>query len=173
MVIIPGILQTADYATALSQGWRLLHSESWGQRAANERRERQQLVTRDTDPLRVHALIDEAALRHVIGSPEVMAGQLDHLLAMMALPNVMVQVIPFSFGAHGAMAGATILFSFPQDDEPDTAYVESMIGLQTVGRVGDVAALSAVWDEVAATAPSADRSAELIRAARKSIKEHE
>lgn len=170
-VIIPGLLQTPDYASAISHGRRRLDSsEAWESRAAAERRERQELLRRASEPLELCALIDEAALRHMIGGEQVMIAQLDHLLAVTELPNVTVQVIPFDFGAHGAMSGPLFLLSFPEDDEPDAAYTESVVGIETVGKPEDVAALSSVWDETAAAAPSPERSAEIIRAVRNSVR---
>lgn len=166
-VIIPGLLQTADYILAISLTRRPVGSgDDWESRVTAERRERQALLTRGVEPLELHALIDVAALRRTIGSETAMAAQLDHLLVASELPNVTIQVIPRDFGAHGAMGGALTIFSYREPEEPDEAYVESVIGIENVGDAQDVAALSAVWDEIAAAAPSATRSAEIIRAIR-------
>jgi hypothetical protein len=91
-VVVPGPLQTAAYITTIARGRRrLLRSADWEQRAGDERRDRQALLHREHNPLALHALIHEAALRTVIGGPEIMAAQLDHLLAMGKLPNVTIQ----------------------------------------------------------------------------------
>jgi hypothetical protein len=117
------------------------------------------------EPLIYHGLIAVSALRNVIGNREIMAEQLDHLLAIADLPHVTIQVLPEEFGAHGAMSGPIQLLRFADDE--DAAYVESVLGMESVQEVGAVAALSAVWDDVASAAPSPKRSAEMIRAERK------
>ncbi|TDQ01275.1 helix-turn-helix domain-containing protein [Labedaea rhizosphaerae] len=170
-VIIPGLLQTPEYAAANASKGRV--RGNWDAEAeAAERRDRQGLLHRPENPLELHALIDEAVLRRVIGGSEVMAGQLDHLLAMAALPHVTVQVIPFDVGAYGAMSGPLVLLSFPEDDEPDSAYVESLIGMHTVENQVDVSALSAVWDGAAAMARSPEETITIIRALRGNLDGH-
>lgn len=170
-VIVSGLLQTPEYAEALARGRkRLLRSADWEQRAGGERRDRQALLHREHNPLALHALIHEAALRTVIGEPEIMKAQLDHLLAMGKLANVTMQVVPFGFGAHGAMTGPWFLLSFPEPDEPDMAYAEGVTGLDTIENPEDVAALTDIWLAIAKAAPSPTRSAEIIKKARDGMK---
>jgi Domain of unknown function (DUF5753)/Helix-turn-helix domain len=170
-VIVPGMLQTADYASAISYGARrLIRADGWQSRAAAERSDRQGLLVRNENPLVYHGLIAEGALRNIIGGPDVMAAQLDHLLARTELPHVTIQVIPSDFGAHGLMSGPLFLLSFPEDDEPHAAYVESLTGMETVEDREAAAALSDVWDEIAAGAPSPERSTEMIREIRDTVK---
>jgi hypothetical protein len=111
----------------------------------------------------LHALIDEGVLRRNIGGNDVMAAQLRHLLAAQELTNVELLVLPFGSDGHGALAGPLFILSYPEPEEPDEAYVESVIGLENVGDTQDVADLSAVWDEIAAAAPSPARSVEMIQ----------
>jgi hypothetical protein len=170
-VIMPGMLQTAEYAYAISHGARrLFRGSGWEAQAAAERRNRQELLWRNENPLRLHALIDEAALRRIIGGPAVMVAQLDHLFQMTTRPNVTIQVIPFDFGAHGATSGPLILLSYPESDEPDSAYVESMAGGDTLEDAEGVETLSDVWNAIADAAPSPKKSAAIIRAVRDEMK---
>jgi transcriptional regulator with XRE-family HTH domain len=170
-VVVPGPLQTAAYAAAISRGRRRLeHSEGWEKRASDERRDRQELWLRGQNPLAIHALVHEAAIRTIIGGPEIMVAQLDHLLKVGKLPNVTIQVVPFGFGAHGAMTGPWCLFSFPEPDEPDSAYAESVTGVDTIEKPEDVAGLSDIWEAIAKAAPSPTRSAELIKKIRDGMK---
>jgi transcriptional regulator with XRE-family HTH domain len=163
-VIMPGLLQTPDYAAAEALAAQPLAHGAWDPEAeAAERQDRQSALHRTDQPLALHALIDEGALRRMVGGPGVMAGQLDHLVTMAALPHVTIQVIPFGVGAYGAMAGALSLLSFPEEDEPDSAYVESLVGLHTVENGKSVSALSAVWDGAAAMALSPRETVKMIR----------
>jgi transcriptional regulator with XRE-family HTH domain len=171
MVIIPGMLQTPEYATELSRGARrLIRTDGWEDRAAAERRNRQELLWRKDNPLALHSLIDEAALRRTIGDSEVMANQLDYLLEAGELPNVTIQVMPLDFGAHGAYSGALTLLNYPEVDESCSGYVESIAGGETLEDGADVAALSDVWTAIADAAPSAEKSTEIIRRVRDSVK---
>jgi hypothetical protein len=87
-------------------------------------------------------------------------------MTMATRPHIAVQVIPFGQGAFAVMSGALILLSFPETDEPDSAYVESVLGLDTVEDEASVAALSAVWADSAVACPSPERSRAIIEAAR-------
>jgi hypothetical protein len=172
LVIIPGMLQTREYAAALwSASRRLIREDRWEERAVAERRDRQELLWRNEKPLNLHALIDEAALRRIIGSREVMAAQLGHLIEMTKRSNVTIQVLPADLGALGAYSGTMVLLSYPESDEPDSAYVESMAGGETVGDNASVAALSDVWEAISATAPSPQRSVKIIKAVRSELTE--
>ncbi|ALG13246.1 helix-turn-helix domain-containing protein [Kibdelosporangium phytohabitans] len=166
-VIMPGLLQTIAYAAALNQGTRqLLRRDGWEERAVSERRDRQEMVLRKKNPLHVHALIDEAALRRIIGNREVMIDQLDHLIEMTRMPNVTIQVLPLDLRAHGPYSGTMTLLSYPESDEPDSGYMESMVGCETVGDEAIVAALSSAWEDIAAAAPSPQRSVKILKAIR-------
>jgi len=166
-VVVPGLLQTAAYAEALSLGNRKHWTEAWNAKTGvAERRDRQELVTRPENPLILHALLDEATLHRMVGGRQVMAEQLDHLVAMGRLTNITIQVVPLSAGAYGAMSGPLFLLDFPEEDEQDAAYVESLAGMATVDKDDDVVRLSAVWDGAAAVALSARKSVDAIKAAK-------
>lgn len=165
-VIIPGLLQTPAYAEAVSLANRERWKGKWDSAVGvAERKDRQALLTRPERPLALHALIDEVTLHRMVGGRLVMAEQLAHLVEMSRRPNITIQVIPFTAGAYGAMSGPLFLLSFPEEDERDVAYVESLAGMATVDNGADVAALSAVWDGAAAVAFPTTRSVSAIRAA--------
>jgi hypothetical protein len=169
-VIIPGLLQIPEYVVDISRAGRRGDSgEDWESRIAAERRQRQSLLTRSDERLELHALVDEACLRHEVGGSVVMAAQLDHLVSVSEWPNVTIQIIPFGFGARGTRASTLFLLSYSEPEEPDEAYVESLLGMENVSNASDVAELSAVWDEIAAAAPSARESVEIIQG---TIREH-
>jgi transcriptional regulator with XRE-family HTH domain len=164
-VIIPGLLQTAAYSTAVSLASRQQWKGAWDEEAeVADRKDRQELLMRSDRPLALHALLDEVALRRMVGGPKVMAEQMEHLIEMCRLPNITIQVIPFTAGAYGAMSGPLYLLGFPEDDERDAAYVESLTGMAIVENDGDVARLSAVWDGAAAVALPDSKSVSAIRA---------
>ncbi|MQA87464.1 MAG: helix-turn-helix domain-containing protein [Streptosporangiales bacterium] len=122
---VPGLLQTEDYARAVV---RLGHSdapEAEVERRVRLRMERQQILHRPDAP-KLWAVIDEAVLRRELGSTATMRTQLQHLIEVCALPNVTVQVLPFSVGGHAAAGGAITILRFPEDELPDVVYLEQL-----------------------------------------------
>jgi transcriptional regulator with XRE-family HTH domain len=168
-VIVAGLLQTPEYAEAISLANRKWWTDAWDvEHGVADRRDRQALLTRDKGPLRLHALLDEVAILRKVGGPSVMAEQLDHLLEIGAQRNVTIQIIPLTAGAYGAMSGPLSLLGFTED-EPNIAYVESLAGMASVDKDQDVTTLSAIWDAGLSAALPADKSARVIREARTAL----
>jgi Domain of unknown function (DUF5753)/Helix-turn-helix domain len=139
---IPGLLQTEDYARAII---RLGHRTAAGEEVEARvrlRMRRQQIVTRP-DPARLWAIIDEGALHRPVGGRAVMRGQIQHLIDSAALPNVTIQVLPFSASAHAAAAGPIAILRFPEWDLPDVVYLEQLNGAIYPERLAD---LERYWD---------------------------
>lgn len=97
--VISGLLQTEGYARALLSTLQGATAEAVAARLAN-RMERQRRVLHRDDPPTVCYVVDHAALYRRVGSPEMMAAQMNRLLEVAALPNVMLQVLPAT--AHPA-----------------------------------------------------------------------
>ena len=136
--LIPGILQTKEYAHALYRlGGRL--SEEERERAVQVRLQRQALLVRRLPAApRLDAVLSEAVLRRGVGGPAVMGGQLDQLLKLSDLPNVSVRVLPLAAGPQpGAVAGSFVILDFPATKggraapEPSVVYSESLTGAPT------------------------------------------
>ncbi|GGM53605.1 transcriptional regulator [Longimycelium tulufanense] len=123
--LVPGLFQTPEYTEALVRASRPHVSEEVVERRIEARRERQSLLERDK-PLRVEAVFNEVVLRQVVGGPGVMRRQLEHLVELAERPNVMIQVIPFSAGAHPAMGSVFNILSFEQEHYDDVLYIESL-----------------------------------------------
>jgi hypothetical protein len=86
---------------------------------------RQALLTQGDNPW-LWAVVDEAALRRQVGGPKIMYAQMQRLIEVAELPNVTLQVLPFSAGAHAAMAGAFTILRFADTTLPDVVYVEHL-----------------------------------------------
>jgi hypothetical protein len=125
-LLVPGLLQTPEYARAVIEGSPGQHSEAEITRLVEVRLARQELVTCACDPLRVWAVLGEAVLHQDIGGPGVMHGQFSQLLKLGGLPNVTIQVVPYSVGAWPGMAGPVTILKFPGD--ADVAYIETAAG---------------------------------------------
>jgi transcriptional regulator with XRE-family HTH domain len=135
--LVPGLLQTEDYMRAVIGGASLDESPEEAERRVALRMGRQTLLTRPDAP-RLWAVIDEAALRRPVGSPEVMGGQLKRLIDATELANVVLQILPFGAGAHPGMVGAFSILRFADGELPDVVYVEHLTNAQYLDRRDDV-----------------------------------
>lgn len=127
--MIPGLLQTASYARVLVAGIRtpLQMPEGRLDEIVSARMRRQEIL-RGESPPRLHAVIDEAALRRPLGPAHVMAEQVSVLLDWSEKPFVTVQVIPFDAGAHPGLDGRFSVLQFDNPQVRDTVYVEGLLG---------------------------------------------
>ncbi|PKW13738.1 helix-turn-helix domain-containing protein [Saccharopolyspora spinosa] len=106
-LLIPGLLQSTSYVRAIMTSGGVPPEEVETRIAV--RIGRREAITRNEDPVHFRVAIGEAALRQVLGGPQVMLSQLDHLLQMAELANVEVYVVPFGSGWHPALEGLFIL----------------------------------------------------------------
>lgn len=137
--MIPGLLQTEDYARAMIQaGPAELAADKVDKRV--EVRIKRQAALRQDPGLRLVAVIDEAALHRQVGSATVMRAQLQHLVDIAEeLPRVTIQVVPFARGAHSSMTNGFVVLQFPGTEDPDVVYVENASGglwLEDVQEIG-------------------------------------
>lgn len=116
-LVVPGLLQTEDYALALTRGYT--DTDEMAKGKVEVRMRRQQRLTGEDAP-DAWFVLDEAVLHRWIGGPEVMRNQLLHLKEMARRPNITIQVVPFKTGMHPGMIGSFTIFEFPSDgDNPD------------------------------------------------------
>jgi len=159
--LIPGLLQTEDYAREIhALGTHLDHDARTVDRLVKARLKRQELLTRE-QPATFHGVISEAALYRLSGN-EFAAGQGRHLMEMAKRPNVTLTVLPFAKRLHPSMSGGFILLNFPDDSSAPVAYSDYAFGGQMEHEPNVVAQLSKVFDELAERALSEKESAEVI-----------
>lgn len=108
-LLIPGLLQTGDYVRALMAVGQVPRSDSDARVAA--RLARQSVLTK-ADPPTLSFIVDETALRRVLGSPRLMARQLRHVLEAVERPQVTLQVLPLSLYGHPGLDGSFTLLDF-------------------------------------------------------------
>lgn len=139
LVLVPGLLQTPDYARALFQRNPRPDSPEEINRVVEIRLERQRRLADRLAGPRLEAVLDEAVLHRPVGGPEVMCAQLDELIRMAKRPNVTIQVLPYSAGAHEAVNGAFHLLEFPDPSTPKVVYLDTLTGglhLETTAEIG-------------------------------------
>ncbi len=160
-LFIPGLLQTEDYATAaLSRGLPTATKEEI-QRLVEARMSRQAVLTRDP-PLRLWAIVDEASFHRLVGGPDVMKAQLEHLAAAAELPHVTLQAVPYDVAAHPGMAGTFVILQFDEQGAPDVVYVESGSGDLFMESETDVARYTSIFEHLRALALPPEASVSLI-----------
>ncbi|MEE1940618.1 helix-turn-helix transcriptional regulator [Streptomyces sp. TRM 70361] len=122
---VPGLLQTSDYARALAVG-----NHDWDDieeiEPFVEARMRRQTRLTSEHPLRLWAIMHEAALRQLVGGRDVMRAQLGRLLEMTELPHVRVQVLPYRVGAHPGMTSAFTVLSFGEPGALDVVRTDTL-----------------------------------------------
>jgi transcriptional regulator with XRE-family HTH domain len=160
--VVPGLLQTPDYVRALHEDPLPFGSPHLVDQRIQARLKRQELLTRPRPaPLELHAILDEAVLHRVIGGREVMARQLRRVVEEMERPNVTVQVIPYSVGAHPALDSNFNVLEFA-GPAPDLVYSEGMVGFIYLDRAEDIGRYHKVFEHLSQIALPAGQSAELM-----------
>lgn len=120
-LLVPGLLQTEEYARALLHAYRPpLDDETIGERLA-ARMQRQEMLT-DKSTVSFSFVIYEAALRTLVGGREAMRRQLNHVVKLSEYRNVSIQVLPADTGAHAGLDGAFVLLE--TDEHVRYAYEE-------------------------------------------------
>ena len=159
--LVPGLLQTEDYMRAVIGGANLDESPEEAERRVALRMARQTLLTRPDGP-RLWAVIDEAALRRPVGSPEVMRGQLARLIDAAKLGSVVLQILPLLAGAHPGMVGAFSILRFADVELPDVAYVEHLTNALYLDRRDDVNRYLHVMDRISMRASPPDKTVDIL-----------
>jgi transcriptional regulator with XRE-family HTH domain len=160
-ILIPGLLQTPDYARAVNNAVMPQPDPERLDEQTEVRLRRQERLTQNP-PLGFRVVLDEAALHRVIGGPAVMKAQLRHLAELSQLPNVTLQVIPFSTGAHPAMDSTFNVLEFA-DGVPGVVYVEGLVGWVYMKRSRDIERYARVFEHLCRVALPPDESVELIK----------
>ncbi|MEV5179159.1 helix-turn-helix domain-containing protein [Streptomyces werraensis] len=161
--VVPGLLQTEDYARAvLKVGRTLSNEEQLRERVALRMGRQERLSTPDRPELWV--VLDEAVLRRPVGGSPVMRDQLARLLASGAEPHITVQVLPFDQGEHEVMGGSLTVLTMP--DGREVAYTEGAHHGQLVEEPDEVASLALTYDRLRAAALPPLMSLDMIRSVR-------
>lgn len=126
--VVPGLLQTADYARAVFESGGVTRPEEWITDRLNVRLRRQDRLTDEEDPIELTAVVDEHALRKPVGGPSVMQAQLRHLALVSELPTVALHVLPTSVVSNEGLYGNFVVLDFPYCGQPSVAYVSHALG---------------------------------------------
>jgi transcriptional regulator with XRE-family HTH domain len=151
-MVITGLFQTPEYAHEMLKLGKA--SEALDQLVAT-RMERQEILTRE-DPPHVVVVLDEGAIRRPIGNPEVMKGQIQHLIDLADLFHITIQIVSATTGAYAGLPGAFMILSF--QDESDVVHVEGHAGAQLIDHPAVVRKYGVRFDLIRASAMTAEDS---------------
>jgi hypothetical protein len=158
---IHGLLQTEGYAQAIMRTGEPPLAAKEIQQRVEARLTRQANLLRADGPA-YHAVMDEAAIRRVVGGPDVMRAQLERISAAVQLPNVTVQVLPFRAGAHTAMESIFTVLSFEQAAVQDVVYVEGLVGNIYLERPQDLHRYRTIFERLCGIALDAGQTQSLL-----------
>ncbi|MFD5101979.1 helix-turn-helix domain-containing protein [Streptomyces albidochromogenes] len=160
--IVPGLLQTPRYAEALITGALPETAAGDVEKRVNVRLRRQERILTAEQPLRLWAVIDEAALRRVVGDRQLMREQLEHLVEQSQLPHVTVQILPFDMGAHPGISGHYAILEFPDAADSSVVYIEGVTSDLYLEKANDVQKYSVMYEHLRAQALNVEASRHFI-----------
>ncbi len=160
--LVPGLLQTPEYARAVNSVGRETDAEAIEQRV-KARLTRQEVLTRMPSPLRLHVIVSEATLLFEVGGPDVLRAQLEHIGNLAGRPNITVQVLRFAAGATLADRGGFAILSFERDEPPSLGYVETPAGELFLESPREIGRLTSVFDHLRTLAMSPAESVKFIK----------
>ncbi|MFI6206044.1 helix-turn-helix domain-containing protein [Streptomyces sp. NPDC051041] len=159
--VVPGLLQTSEYARAVTRAAVDGLSEDRLDTLVEVRLARQDVLRADP-PLRLSAVLDEAVLRREVGGPGVMARQLTRLVEAARLPHVRLQVLPFGAGAHIGVTGSFVIFSFSSTSDLDVVVLDHLTSSLYLERKEDLEAYTEAFDALRIHALSPEDSLDYI-----------
>ncbi|MEV0703932.1 helix-turn-helix transcriptional regulator [Saccharopolyspora sp. NPDC050389] len=169
--LVPGLLQTPDYAAAVFRA-DPNHSDDEIQQLVEARMERKQIFMRAERPVELHVVLDESVLYRMRGGNGAMRDQLDYLLEAARTCTVDLQILPLDAGAFVGQGTSWTLMTFPESlqEHPGLVYLDLLEESRYVDDVTLVDLYRRTWRHVLGAAASVDRSLQLIRKAREDIR---
>jgi transcriptional regulator with XRE-family HTH domain len=163
--VVPGLLQTEDYARGVMQGWYSMFNLPPAELGVQvEARMRRKLVLTRDQPLDLSTVIDESVIRRRFGDNSVMRHQLEQLAEASDMPNVEVRVLPLG-GDHPTGAGSFAYMQFSQEydvPQPDIVYVEQLDNNPYIGDIAETNKYRVAFEHLRAAALTPAESRDLI-----------
>lgn len=164
-LFLPGLLQTPEYARAVLE--TIIRSGERLEQSISERLDRQEILARrEPDPPELTVVLKESVLREIVGSPEIMRKQLEHLLGLMARPGIFIHVVPA--GKTMYVSGEIVLLEYPEGGT--LAYAEAAGGHGGLIQVpAQVYGLRVLFDRLRSQALPVEETERLIREVMESL----
>jgi transcriptional regulator with XRE-family HTH domain len=159
--VVPGLLQSEEYAIAMIRAARLGDTDTEIEQRVHVRMARQSLLTQD-DPIDLRVVLDEAVLSRPVGGDDVMRDQLMRLIEAARLPNVIIQILPFVAGPHAGMDGTFVILEFEEDEDADVVFAENATGGLFLEKAEELRKYHSIFETIRATALDPEESIEMI-----------
>ncbi|MDG4865389.1 helix-turn-helix transcriptional regulator [Streptomyces sp. T-3] len=162
--VVPGLLQTPDYARAVTRAALDGMPPDQVDALVEVRIARQEVLRTDRPdpPLELAAVLDEAVLRRPVGGYRVMTRQLRCLVEAGRLPHVRLHVLPFAAGAHIGLTGPFVIFSFPNIADLDVVVLDHLTSSLYLERKEDLKEYSEAFNSLQEHALSAEDTLDFI-----------
>jgi transcriptional regulator with XRE-family HTH domain len=160
-LLVPGLLQTRDYASAVLRALQPSLDAEQFERWVDLRLRRQSLLDRAGAPA-LWTILDEAVLRRPVGGAEVMREQLRRLAEAAERTNVTVQVLPFAAGEHAGMDGGFTIFGFSRSTDSDVVHLDNSSGDLYLEDPEEIQRYNEVFDQLRTAALRPDESLALV-----------
>jgi hypothetical protein len=160
-LVIPGLLQTPEYARAIIQATGVDLSEAEIHGLVSNRMSRQELLSR-TNPVKLHAILEHSVLTRPFGREPDLVQQLHHLLEAVNQDNITIQVIPTDTGLHAGLNGPFNMLQY--DDKPSLIHLESKISNLFLDEEKQIQVYTRTWNELCALAYNVEKSVDFISA---------
>ncbi len=167
--LIPGLLQTKDYAHAVIGSATAEQSTEEIEKLVNVRLARQSILA-GNEAIRFWAVLDETALRREVGGREVMREQIERILTVSSYPRVTVQVLPQPSGIHEGMLGSFSILGFPAPSDPGAIYIEYRTGAVYLEQPSEIKAHQIAFEHLRIAALKPDQSRSRLK---QILEEHE
>jgi len=159
--VVPGLLQSEEYAIALIRGAQVDDVEQEIEQRVRVRMQRQALLIQD-DPIDLRVVLDEAVLSRPVGGELVMLDQMKKLIEVARLPNVTLQILPFVAGAHAGMDGSFVILEFEEEGDADVVFIDNATGGLFLEKAEELSKYVPIFDTVRAAALPPEESIEMI-----------
>ena len=165
--LIPGLLQTEAYTREIVTAGG---GDTDVDRLVTVRMERQSLLTRETPPPpQLEVVLNESVIRRIVGSRNLMAGQMQRLLDAIEGMPVTVRILPFHAGAHAGMMGSYLILSSSDEHQPDVVYVETQTGALYLEKPSELARYGALFSDAREKSLGPEQSRDLIATVKKEL----
>lgn len=159
--VVPGLLQSEEYAIAMIRAARLGDTAQEIEQRVRVRMARQSLLISD-DPIDLQVVLDEAVVSRPVGGHEVMVDQLHRLIEAARLPNVTLQILPFAVGAHAGMDGTFAILEFEEEEDANVVFTENATGGLFLEKTEELQKYTSIFESIRATALEPAESIEMI-----------
>jgi transcriptional regulator with XRE-family HTH domain len=164
-MFVPGILQIEEYASAILRNF-------YDEKSSDERvaalvdlcTKRRDLLTSENAP-EFSFVVDESVIRRLVGSPAMMNRQLRHLVNVTELPNVTIQIVPFTAGLHPGMKGPFEVVQFADTPDESVVFVEEPRGDFISDNQRETQSYLEIFDHITEMALRPSDSADYLRRA--------